>query len=361
MRVLLLGGTGAMGGALKEILSKRGDIVYITSRSVHEDTENIHYLQGNAHDDNFMSRVLENKYDVIVDFMIWGSDEFKVKADHILNATGHYIFTSSSRVYADSVTPITEDSPRLLDVCRDKDYLKTDEYALAKAREENVLFESSRKNWTIIRPYITYNSSKLQLGGYEKQVWLYRALHGRSIPLPKDIAQKKTTMTYGGDAAKAISFIVGNESTLGEVFNIIGNQSMKWGDVLDIYRKSIAQAIGSIPSVYAPETSLELSNVTGNSYQIRYDRLYNRVFENKKIIKLCDGSLEFVPMDEGLKLCLLECASSTRWMGEPNYKLEAYINRRTNEKMSLREYKGFNSRLKYVYWRYCENFINAVK
>lgn len=42
-------------------------------------------------------------------------------------------------MYVDSDEPITEEIPRLLDVCEDTDYLKTNEYALAKVREEDVL------------------------------------------------------------------------------------------------------------------------------------------------------------------------------------------------------------------------------
>lgn len=51
---------------------------------------------------------------------------------------------SSSRVYADSQTPITENSPRLLDVYKEEEYLKTDEYALSKARQEDILHRSGK-------------------------------------------------------------------------------------------------------------------------------------------------------------------------------------------------------------------------
>ena len=67
---------------------------------------------------------------------------------------------------------------RLLDVSHDSIYLKTDEYALAKARQEDILRKSGKNNWTIIRPYITYSESRLQLGVLEKEAWLYRALKG---------------------------------------------------------------------------------------------------------------------------------------------------------------------------------------
>ncbi|MEO2263754.1 hypothetical protein [Dorea sp. YH-dor228] len=56
---------------------------------------------------------------------------------------------------------MTEESPRLLDVCRDADYLKTEEYALKKAKEEDFLKQKG-KNWTIVRPSITYNSERLR-------------------------------------------------------------------------------------------------------------------------------------------------------------------------------------------------------
>lgn len=49
---------------------------------------------------------------------------------------------SSARVYAENNALISEDSPRLLDVSTDAVYLRTNEYALAKAREENILRNS---------------------------------------------------------------------------------------------------------------------------------------------------------------------------------------------------------------------------
>ena len=52
---------------------------------------------------------------------------------------------------------------------------------LTKALQENLLRASGYKNWTIVRPYITFSDIRLQLGVYEKEQWLYRALQGRAI------------------------------------------------------------------------------------------------------------------------------------------------------------------------------------
>lgn len=175
---------------------KAEDEIYVTSRKQMTSRDNLHYIQGNAKDPDFFVSLLNRKYDVIIDFMVYGTDELERRLPELLSHTDQYCFFSSSRVYAESRQPITEESPRLLDVCTDQEYLHTDEYALAKAREEDLLRKSKEKNWTIIRPYITYNDYRLQLGVYEKENWLYRALQGRTIVLPKDIADRKTSLTF---------------------------------------------------------------------------------------------------------------------------------------------------------------------
>ena len=81
----------------------------------------------------------------------------------LLENTKHYIYLSSYRVYADEQHPITESAPRLLDVSDDKEMLETDTYALAKARQEDILSASSFKNWTAIRPAITFSKRRYQL------------------------------------------------------------------------------------------------------------------------------------------------------------------------------------------------------
>lgn len=97
-------------------------------------------------------------------------------------------------------------------------YLATDEYALAKARQENILLTTNKKNWTIIRPYKTYNNNRLQLGMYEKEEWLYRLMMGKTLVFPNELKKRKTTLTYAADVAVAISELIENESAYGEIF-----------------------------------------------------------------------------------------------------------------------------------------------
>ena len=78
-------------------------------------------------------------------------------------------------------------------------------------------FFAGAKTWIIIRPYIIYNTERLQLGAIEKDIWLCRALHGKSIPLPKDVD-------------RAIAALIGNNGALQEAINLDGTEHMTWGE-----------------------------------------------------------------------------------------------------------------------------------
>ena len=170
MKILVLGGTGAMGKPVVKILGARGHRVDVTTRKARNDEgDNIHYVVGNAHDMAFLENILNEKYDAILDFMVYKPEEFRDRYIKSLENTSQYVFLSSARVYADSPDALIEESSkRLLDISKDQEFLQTNEYSLAKAREENLLLKSDSRNWTIIRPYITYYDERLQLGVFEK-------------------------------------------------------------------------------------------------------------------------------------------------------------------------------------------------
>lgn len=307
MKILLLGGTGAMGYHLTSILAGAGHELYITSRSNRECHQNIHFIQGNAHDSGFLHSVLcYTSWDCIVDFMNYKTEEFQGRITKILESTKQYIFLSSSRVYADSATPIVETSPRLLDVSDDKQFLATDEYALAKAREENILFEHKYKNWTIVRPYITYSEQRMQLGVLEKESWLWAALNLGVIIFSKDIAHHVTTLTYGYDAARGIAALIGESEALGEVFHITCNRQITWEKVFEIYHKTLNDEGIKAKTIYKDRTTRLHSP---GKYQVVYDRYYDRVFDNSKINRFIDTA-SFKSPEEGLAECLMSFLKS---------------------------------------------------
>lgn len=354
MKILVLGGTGAMGIDLVRVLAERGESVTVTSRSERRsEFNNIKYAKGDAHDETFLRSLLAEKYDAIVDFMIYNTEEFKARCDLILGATKQYFFLSSSRVYADSIVPITEDLPRLLDVCKDEAYLKMDEYALTKARQENLLRGSGRTNWTIIRPYITYSNQRLQLGVYEKELWLYRALHDKTIIFPKGIAERYTTMTLGADVAMGISKLIGNERAMGEAFHITTDKAVKWEDVLAVYRRVFKDAVGKEVKIQYTDDPRPIYEAMGNKYQVIYDRLFDRRFDNRKFLQAV-GEYNFEMPEIGLERCLREFLRRPQFRQTPN---PAIMDKLARERTDLSEIPGIKGKTKYMAVRYLPNEV----
>lgn len=303
LNILLLGGTGAIGTHLANILLNKGYIVYITSRKDRKSKENLIYIQGNAHDNSFLSKVLSlNCYHVCVDFMSYKTNEFSIRLNMLLSSVKQYVYLSSSRVYSNVDEIITEKTPRLLDISDDKYFLSMEEYSLAKARQEDLLMNSCYSNWTIIRPYITYSENRLQLGIMEKEQWLYRAVNGRTIVFSNDISEHYTTLTYGKDVARGIASICGKSQALGEVYHITSSESIKWSDVLDIYMKVIKKYY-ILPQPYKLFPKSMYLRYPSMQYQVKYDRYFDRRFDNTKINKFIDTS-QFVSIEKGLTICL---------------------------------------------------------
>jgi len=330
-------------------LAIRGVKLTVTTRKHRPDKGNVEYAQGNAHDMTFLERLLSAKqWDAIVDFMVYDTEEFRRRVQRLLCSTKQYVYLSSSRVYAESTEPITEDSPRLLDVCKDTEYLATDEYALTKARQENILRESGHENWSIIRPYITFSEIRLQLSPMEKESWLFRALHGRSIVFSEDLACKRTTLTYGYDVARGIAAIINRNEALGETFHITAGESYTWAEILDTYLDAIERNIGRRPKVVM-ESRWQPYHGGGPS-QVKYDRMYDRVFDNSKISRFIDTST-FKPTLKALSDCIDD------FVRHPTFQYvdaasEANKDRLTHEMTPVAQIPGGRQKVKYLLVRF---------
>lgn len=276
-RALLLGGTGAMGRHLAPLLAADGWDVTVTSRSPRPSgAEGVGYVRGSARDAGFLGGVLAGGWDVVVDFMVRGTEGLRGVLDLLLSSCSQYVYLSSYRVFADSPV-VTERSPRLLDVSDDAEYLSTDEYALAKARQEDLLRASGRGNWTIVRPAITYARGRFQLCTLECDAWLPMALAGHPVPLAAEMLPRQTTMSWGRDVALMISRLTGSPDALGEDYNACTSRHQSWADVVEIYRESVPLEVREVPL-------REYEWAAGAPYQCRYDRMLDRVMDNSKVL-----------------------------------------------------------------------------
>lgn len=364
MKILLLGGTGAIGKDLGTILQDNNNDIFVTTRNSQKDTTNINYIVGNAMDNNFISEILKDKFDVIVDFMMYDNLQlFESRIDMLLNSTNNYIFISSSRVYANSQEPITEKCSRLLDTCTDKMYLKNNDYAILKCKEEDLLKQNSKNNYTIIRPYITYNNTKLQLGIYEKEKWLFRALNGKSVVFSKDLLDKKTTLSFGYDVAKQIASVCTNTTGTGEIYQITTSNSRTWKQVLETYVSAFKKATGKDMKIKFVD-NIYKTKILKPNYQYEYDRIYNRIFDSTKIHEL-SNIYSGEEIDTALDRCLSDFLKNPKFYSI-DWKDEGTKDKICKEKTSLKNIPGTKNKIYYILYRYSpiiilENFLRKIK
>ena len=353
-KVLVLGGTGAIGAHLVDCLKATKFDVIVTSRRERQSESNVSYVKGNAHDMVFLSTLLTSHYTAIVNFMTYKTDEFEQVAPYLLDSTDQYFFLSSCRTFEGSDKIITEDSQQLLDICQDKEYLATDNYALAKAKQERVLKNSGRKNWTIVRPYLTYSEQRLQLGFFEQNAWLLRAMMGKTIVFSEDLAAKYTTLTYGKDVARAIAMLIGKEKALGEAINITCPKSLKWSEVLDIYVNELGKCMGKEVSIkLLPKAPIE--DWPTEVWTYKYDRIYNRRFSNTKLLSIV-GECEFTAPEVGLRQCI-DAFLRRPFRAGFSWTTQARFDRITREWSSPKEFDSKREYLSYLKNRILSKYI----
>lgn len=357
MRILILGGTGAIGEELVPILaSDKENQLVVTSRRKLNSCENISYVQGNAMDMNFVISLLENAcFDVIVDFMLYSVNQFKERYELFLKSCKQYLFFSSARVYAASDTPIKESSRRLLDVTEDLDFLQDGEYSLTKAMEEDILQSSTFNNWVIIRPYKTYSNGRLQLGVFEKEQWLYRATAGKGVLAAGNIKNLHTSLTSSKDTAKVLNRIVGDLTINGDIIQIANPEKITWGQVVQIYSDCVEVHCGKKLDVFYAEDTTNIEVIFKNKYRIKYDGLIDRIFDDSKVKALMGSDFSWTPVSIGLTDCTN--AALERYEHDKNrkcavydYRVEGFYDRMVGRHMPLSTIPGIKNRMKYMLW-----------
>lgn len=298
--VLLIGGTGAIGIYVAKECIKLGYIVYVTTRNYSlKDSDSLRYLHGNAKEPSFLHELKDKRdYCAVIDFMVYSTSEFSEAIKQLLELSPQYIFVSSFRVFSDSNhSLINEESEKLIDQKLEKNFACSDDYALAKARQEKLLeSQYSNSGWTIVRPSITYSTGRFQFGALEANTIIPRSEDRLPVPIPVEILTKKTTMTWAGDVGKMISLLICNKKALNESYNVLTHESNTWERVAEIYSSLINMK-------YTVVSLDDYLNLGLSKWQIKYDRLFNRICCNDKILSVTGmKKSDLMPLEEGLKL-----------------------------------------------------------
>lgn len=336
-KVLVLGASGAMGRYVVPELARMGyavDAVSLDAPDPAQDPPGVSRIQGNAKEESVLAPLLERRYDAIVDFLIYATPELAIKIPRMAAATGHYVYLSSYRVYDGKDVPVREDSRLLIDSADDPLIRFSDDYSIFKARGEYMLRGLGRRNWTIIRPSITFSTYRYQLVTLEAPLVIGRADRGKTVVLPETARNVQGTLTWAGDNARFIARLVLNERALGEAFTVATAEHHTWREMAEIYA-----SLRGLKAAWVPEEDyIRIIDPNpwgvGAAWQLRTDRLFDRVIDNSKVLAATGLSQsDLMPTAKGLEMELAKVPRgfdwNARWIAQTNERMDHLLEKKT--------------------------------
>ena len=246
MQVLVMGGTQFNGLALVHELVRNGHAVTVLNRGKTEAAlpRSVTRLTADRTDASAMRGALGGlAFDCIFDVSAYRTDDVQLMVELFLGHVGHYVFISSTVIYAASdLMPITEDfpvdaSPQQNDYGRNK--IDCERLLLREWRERQ--FPAS-----IVALSMVFGPHNLVPD--REQRMFARILQGRPVLVPGD-GQTIAQVGHVDDQARALRMMMQKSATFGRRYNLTGSDCFTANGYVD----ECARAIGMDASkVYIP-------------------------------------------------------------------------------------------------------------
>jgi nucleoside-diphosphate-sugar epimerase len=232
VKVLVMGGTQFNGRALVAELARCGHDVTVCNRGITPGDlpAGVKRLVADRTDPAALRAALAgHDWDCVQDMSAYRESDAKVMVELLRGRTGHYVFASSTVIYAASdLLPITEDHP----LERGE---RQNEYGMGKILCEDVLVREHRERGfpaTIVAFSMVFGPHNI-LPDREQRMFI-RLLRGRPVLIPGD----GTTLGQVGhvdDQARALRMLMGNPRTFGRRYNLTGGDAFSDEGYVDTF------------------------------------------------------------------------------------------------------------------------------
>ncbi|MBW2292971.1 MAG: NAD-dependent epimerase/dehydratase family protein [Deltaproteobacteria bacterium] len=251
MKALVMGGTQFNGLALVKELVKTGHEVTILNRgqSKAEVPRRVKRLYCDRTDQARMRKTLGGEdFDCVFDISAYRPEDVELMAEIFRGRIGHYIFASSTVIYAASkILPIDENFP----VERGDDQ---NEYGLNKILCEDILMREYReRNFPVSIAAFSMVFGPNNIIPEREQRMYVRIARGRPVLIPGD----GTTVQQVGhvfDEARALRMMMLRSATFGRRYNLTGGDCYSDEGYVDTF----AQVVGSEPEkIFVPHSIMD--------------------------------------------------------------------------------------------------------
>ncbi len=251
MKALVMGGTQFNGLALVKELAKTGHDVTVLNRgqSKNEIPRRVKRLYCDRTDSEKMRQALGSEdFDVVYDISAYRPEDVQLMVDIFRGRIAHYIFASSTVIYAPS---------RILPICEDFPLDRSDaqnEYGINKILCEDILVREHRENgfpMSIAAFSMVFGPHNI-IPEREQRMFV-RIATGRPVLIPGD----GTTVQQVGhvyDEARALRLMAGKPATLGRRYNLTGADCYSDEGYVDTF----AEVVGVAPEkVFVPPALMD--------------------------------------------------------------------------------------------------------
>lgn len=324
MKVLFIGGNGNISWYCVQAALDFGHEVWILNREATLKTrrpiqQNVHKLTGDIRNTNEIKELIKDlNFDVVCDFLCFNEEHANNAVKMFEHKTKQYIFISTEAIFkrAKEFEPYNEKSPKYAEG-------EASCYIDGKLMAEKVFFRRYQETGfpvTIVRPGYTIDTILPYSIGNNCFTVAKRYIEGKPILVAGD-GNNVWTFTHSGDFAKAFCKLFGNEKTLGEDYNIMGDERLTWNEILTIFAKELNDSKPNLLHI-PKEDCITLTGFMPED--LMYQRLENAIFDTSKIKELIPGFKSETMMNEAIKQTL-------NWLKEDKERIR--INRDLDEKL----------------------------
>ena len=310
MRVLFIGGTGLISTSItRQLLEQGGHEITLFNRGKSPvrlpDGANYETIEGDRKDYAAFEAAFDGKtYDVVVDMVAFSPDDSASAVRAFKGKCGQFIHCSTVCVCSGppQQIPTTETEP----------YHSPGGYGKNKIACEELLLREFADNQfpaTIMRPSHSYGEGGSLIRPFgPADTFISRLRENLPLIVPGD-GVGLWAACHVDDVATGFIGVMGQDATLGEIYNITGDEWMTW----NTYHEQVAEVVGGTFSpVYIPTNVLVdvAPKMAGGTKDIF---AWTSIFDNAKIKRDGNWPGQSISWREGVK-------RTVAWM-EENHKI----------------------------------------
>ena len=304
MRILFIGGTGNISGAITRQLAARRDcelVLLNRGNRMAEVPDGVRVVKADIKDESDVAHKLEGlEFDSVCDFIGFRPEQMERDFRLFGGRTGQFIYISSASAYdKSSGGVITENTPL------GNPYW---EYSRDKIACEEVLMRHYREDAfpvTIVRPSHTYGELKIPVSVHgTRGAWqvVRRMIEGKPVIVHGD-GESLWTLTFNEDFAQGFIGLICNPGAIGEAYHITSDEALSWNR---IYR-TIAESLGVEFKPYYVPSDL-LASLAPAEFEMEGnllgDKAPSAVFDCTKLKRAVPDFSPQIPFREGCRRSL---------------------------------------------------------